>query len=113
MHMATNAEGSPRHSRIFLILVAAALIYSFLAGLRTISDYDVFWQMATGRWIAAHHAIPSTDVLSYTASGQPWIYPILSGLLFYITFLAGGYALLSVLGAAACVACGERARRVG
>ena len=103
MHMATNAEGSPRHSRIFLILVAAALIYSFLAGLRTITDYDVFWQMATGRWIAVHHAIPSTEVLSYTASGQPWIYPILSGLLFYIIFLAGGYALLSVLGAAACV----------
>ena len=52
-------------------------------------------------WV--HHAIPSTDVLSFTASGQPWIYPIVSGLLFYIIFLAGGYTLLSVLGAVACM----------
>ena len=49
-----------------------------------------------------HHRIFSTDVFSYTAYGQPWIYPAGSALLFYFTYLAGGYALLSWSGAIAC-----------
>jgi hypothetical protein len=87
----------------FVILSAVALTYAFLAGFRTVSDFDIFWQLATGRWVAQHHTIFSTDVFSYTAQGQPWIYPVGSGLLFYITFLLGGYVLLSWLGAIACV----------
>ena len=47
------------------------------------------------------HHVFSTDVFSYTAAGQPWIYPVLSGLIFYLLFLAGGYALLSWFGAVA------------
>ena len=87
----------------FWILTAVALIYSFLASLHTVGDYDLFWQMATGRWVAQHHTVFSTDVFSYTAQGQPWVYPVGSGLLFYGAFLLGGYGLISWLGAAACV----------
>ena len=87
----------------FLILSAIALTYACLAGLRTVSDYDIFWQMATGRWVAQHHTIFSTDVFSYTAQGQPWIYPAGSGLFFYAASLIGGYSLISWLGAIACV----------
>ena len=57
--------------------------------------------MATARWVVMHHRIPSDVILSYTALGKSWIYPIGSGLLFYATFLIGGFALLSWLGAAA------------
>jgi tetratricopeptide (TPR) repeat protein len=89
--------------RWFVLLGAMALIYAFLAGLRTVSDPDSFWQLATGRWIAQHHRIFSTDVFSYTAQGQPWIYPAGSGLLLYLVYSIGGYTLLSWLGAAACV----------
>lgn len=85
-----------------LVCMAAALIYALLAGLRTVSDFDIGWQLATGRWIAQHHTIPSTDVFSYTAAGQPWIYPVGSSLLFYGSYLLGGYALLSGLGSLAC-----------
>ncbi len=87
----------------FLLLSAVTLIYALLAGLRTVSDYDLFWQMATGRWVIQHHSVFSTDVFSYTASGQPWIYPVGSGLLFYVAYLVGGYGLISWLGAIACV----------
>jgi tetratricopeptide (TPR) repeat protein len=87
----------------FLILSAVALAYALIAGLRTVSDYDIFWQMATGRWVAQHHTIFSTDVFSYTAQGQPWIYPVGAGLLFYGAFLIGGYSLISWLGAIVCV----------
>jgi len=89
--------------RLFVILGFAALAYALLAGLRTVTDWDLGWQLATGRWVAQHHQVPSTEVFSYTAQGQPWEYPVASGLLFYLVYLAGNYALLSVLGAAACV----------
>ena len=86
----------------FFLLSGVAVIYALLAGLRTLGEYDLFWQLATGRWVAQHHAVFSTDVFSYTAQGQPWIYPVGSGLLFYCAFLIGGYALISWLGAIAC-----------
>ena len=88
--------------RLWIALSLVVLIYGFLAGLRAVTDFDVGWQLATGRWVAQHHQIPSVDVFSYTAQGQPWIYPVGSGLIFYAAYLLGGYALLSWLGAAAC-----------
>jgi len=97
----------------FLLLSAVALIYALLAGLRTVSDFDIFWQMATGRWVVQHHTVFSTDVFSYTASGQPWIYPAGSGLLFYLAYLVGGYGLISWLGAIACVGTIALLRRRG
>ena len=109
-HEVTTEEAAPVHEATkqafnwpVIALVAVALVYATLAGLRTITDYDLGWQLATGRWIVHNHQIPSTDVLSFTAQGQPWIYPALSGVLFYGVFLVGGYVLLSWLGAAACV----------
>jgi len=81
-----------------------ALLYALFAGLRTVGDMDLGWQMATGRWIIQHRAIPYTDVLSYTGTGQPWIYPVLSQVFFYVLYLLGGYSLLSWVSAAACVA---------
>jgi hypothetical protein len=87
----------------FFALSLTAVVYSLLAGLRTVTDWDLGWQLAMGRWVLQHHQIPSTDILSYTAQGQPWIYPVGSGLLFYLAYLAGQYTLLSWLGAAVCV----------
>ena len=87
----------------FLVLACIALVYAFLAGLRTVADYDTGWQLATGRWVVQHHQVPSVNVLSYTAQGQPWIYPVGAGVVFYLAFLIGGYTLLSCMGAAACV----------
>lgn len=97
-----DPDGKLFRNPLLLLLSFVALIYALLAGLRTVTDPDLGWQMATGRWILLHHQIPSTDVFSYTAHGQPWIYPAGSGLLLYGTYLAGGYTLLSWLGAIAC-----------
>ncbi len=102
---AENRLGAPSLAhRLFLLLGSIALVYAFIAGFRTVADPDFGWQIATGRWVAQHHQIPSTEVFSYTANGQPWIYPVGSALLFYAIYLLGGYALLSWFGAAACVA---------
>ncbi len=85
-------------------LTAIALLYAFFAGLRTVADFDLGWQLATGRYILQHHLIPSTEVFSYTAHGNPWIYPPFSGVIFYLLFLVGGFSALSWLGATASVA---------
>lgn len=90
---------------LFLVLGAVALGYAFVSGLKTVYDPDFFWQLASGRWIAQHHQVFSTDVFSYTAAGNPWIYPALSELLFYVVYLIGGFTLLSWMGAVAC--CGS------
>jgi tetratricopeptide (TPR) repeat protein len=87
---------------VCLILGCLALIYAFLAGLRTVADLDTGWQMATGRWVVQHHHVPSADVLSFTAQGEHWLYPVGAGVVFYLAFLLGGYALLSWISAAAC-----------
>ena len=83
---------------------ALALAYAFLAGLRTVSDFDVGWLLATGRYLVTHHQVPRTDVLSYTAYGVPWIYPPFGGALFYLLYAAGGFAALSWIGALASAA---------
>ena len=34
---------------------------------------DVFFQVAEGRWILAHHVVLRHDVFSYTVLGRPWL----------------------------------------
>jgi hypothetical protein len=98
-----NPQGSSLSRQLYFVLCLVALAYALLAGLRTVTDWDLGWQLATGRWIVQHHQIPSIDVLSYTAPGQPWIYPVGSGIIFYAVYQIGNWVLLSWLGAAVCV----------
>ena len=100
--MHTQSQGRPDWLRICLI--ALALSYAFLAGLRTVSDLDLGWQLATGRYLVEHHQIPRVELFSYTAHGKEWIYPPFSGAIFYLLYLAGGYSALSWLNAFACAA---------
>jgi hypothetical protein len=88
-------------ARVFFGL---ALAYAFVAGLRTVADFDVGWLLALGRYLVTHHAVPRTDVLSYTAYGAPWIYPPFGGALLYLVYAVGGFAALSWLNAFACAA---------
>jgi tetratricopeptide (TPR) repeat protein len=84
---------SPR--TVSLVLTILALVYAFLAGLRTVSDPDMGFHLATGRYVVQHHAVPHTDVLSYTAGGAEWLYPAFAEVLLYGVFCADGYAGLS------------------
>src|ERR1700761_6439844 len=86
-------------------LATLVLVYALIAGLKTVVDFDLGWQMATGRYLLSHHAIPRTEVFSYTAHGVEWIYPVLSCILFYLFHQLGGYAAISWLCALSCVGC--------
>jgi tetratricopeptide (TPR) repeat protein len=86
-------------------LATLALIYALIAGLKTVVDFDLGWQMASGRYLLSHHAVPRTEMFSYTAHGVEWIYPVLSCVVFYLLYQLGGYAAISWLCALTCVGC--------
>lgn len=58
-------------------IAGTVAIYSLLAlvFIRNfhIADPDIWWHLATGRWILQHHAIPMTDPFSSYGTGKPWI----------------------------------------
>ncbi len=67
---------------------------------------DLFWHLSAGRWIAANHAVPRVDFLSFTAAGLPWSdFEWLSQLLFHWTHGAAGLAGLWALKALLLAAC--------
>jgi hypothetical protein len=79
----TNSPDDRAAARIiFAALGLTAVVCGFLSGLRTVGDFDLGWQLATGRWVVHQVSIPSTEIFSYTAAGQPWIYPVVQGFCF-------------------------------
>ena len=96
---------SERYLRLAkMALIFLVLFTSLCAGLHTVSDSDMGWHLATGRWVVAHRQVPRTDVLSFTSADTPWMYPPFAGVLFYMIYSAFGYAGLSWGCALACLA---------
>jgi MYXO-CTERM domain-containing protein len=89
--------------RLFTVVAFLAVSYAALACLHTVGDFDLGWQLATGRYQFQHHTIPAVEVLSYTAAGTPWHYPPFSASLLYAIYKAFGYAGLTWLCVAASV----------
>src|SRR5690348_7841679 len=56
-------------------LFAGAGIYLLLLirGDSLLNDPDMLWQIKIGQWIVAHHAVPFTDIYSFTRAGAPWM----------------------------------------
>jgi hypothetical protein len=52
---------------------AAACLLAAACALHPISAPDLWWHLASGRWIVAHGEVPRHDVLSYTTSTHQWI----------------------------------------
>ena len=52
---------------IFLVLVFMAASYK-ISG-----DDDIFWHLATGRYIVEHKVVPDKDVFGHITSGSEWI----------------------------------------
>lgn len=50
-------------------------LYAFLlfSGSGLLNDSDTYWQIAVGRWILDHAAMPRVDTYSFTMPGEPWI----------------------------------------
>jgi len=108
MSAAPAPIASPR-PRFVLRIGDVAVLSVFLAilaiALQPVLDNDVFWHLATGRFIAANGSIPHTDPFSWTALGRAWIaHEWLTETWLYRLYTLGGYPLLSSLFAVVIVA---------
>jgi hypothetical protein len=41
--------------------------------MRPVVDEDIWWHLATGRWVAEHHALPQADPFSAYGQTQPYV----------------------------------------
>lgn len=81
------------------LLVGVLLLPGVLGSSKTIfNDGDVSWHIANGRWILAHHAIPTTDPFSFTWAGKPWVsMEWLSDISYATAFNVAGYSGVAAL----------------
>jgi hypothetical protein len=78
-----------------VFIIIGALTIRSLTG--STADPDMFWHIATGRWIVEHRALPATDVFSWYGleHGSRWlVQEWLSELVFFALHKIGGFALL-------------------
>ena len=57
----------------FGVLAAALMGYAFLTGLHTLNQDDLFWMLATARWIVQNREIPWTDHFSGRKGSRGYI----------------------------------------
>ena len=99
---------SGRLHSLFSAIAAAPLaqvagkvgVCSFLAMLFVrhfyVSDPDIWWHLATGRWILQHHALPMTDPFSSYGLGKPWIvYSWMFDVIVQLLYRPFGYAAIA------------------
>ncbi|MBC7289044.1 MAG: hypothetical protein H5T86_13605 [Armatimonadetes bacterium] len=72
-------------------------------------SYDIWWHLATGRWIVEHRAIPNAEPFSYTATGAPWVaHEWLADIGLYLVYRSAGHHGLALvrqsIAAATCIA---------
>ncbi|MGZ7040037.1 MAG: hypothetical protein ACXVJO_17810, partial [Thermoanaerobaculia bacterium] len=76
-----------------LLIAAVPLLALF-----PLHNNDLWWHLAAGKWIAAHHAVPRDDIFAWTHYMRDWIdNEWLSELLFYGAWKGGGDRALIVL----------------
>jgi hypothetical protein len=71
----THAAEPARPMRGMLPLWVGVFVYALLVltGNHLLIDPDTMWHVTVGQWILDHHAVPQTDVYSFTMGGRPWI----------------------------------------
>ncbi len=71
----SHAQAPVRSLRGLLPLWVFLCVYvlRLIAGNGLLIDPDTLWQVTVGQWIIDHHAVPQTDVYSFTMHGEPWI----------------------------------------
>jgi hypothetical protein len=88
-------------TRGLALALTVGAIFAALAASFPLRDPDLFWHLASGRWMVEHGAVLSTDVFSSTIRGQPVpVHQWLGQLALWAAFAAGswwGVAALRIL----------------
>jgi hypothetical protein len=80
--------------------VATGAVFSAigLLAFRPAIDPDVFWHLATGKWIWQNQAIPKADPFSWTTPGRAWIaHEWLTEAIWRLVYRIGGWGALVAL----------------
>ncbi len=56
-----------------LLLWAALYVIPGVIALQPVGDWDIWWHLRTGQWVAAHGTVPTTDPFSSYGQGKSWI----------------------------------------
>jgi len=54
-------------------LALALFVLLAVVSITPIRSYDFFWHLATGRWIAEHHALPASDPFTLSSDRVAWV----------------------------------------
>jgi hypothetical protein len=81
----------------YVLLAAFALFICYFTTFKITGDDDVFWHLATGKYILQTHQVPSTDIFGYMTQGQEWM-PFEWGwdIITYAIYSFSGYNGISV-----------------
>lgn len=82
----------------YLLMLCFGIFICYFSTFKITGDDDVFWHLATGRYIIQTHNVPSTDIFGYMTQGQPWM-PFEWGwdVLTYAVWSFSGFTGISVL----------------
>ncbi len=81
----------------YLMLICFGIFLCFFTTFKITGDDDVFWHLATGKYILQTHEVPSTDIFGYMTQGQEWM-PFEWGwdVITYTIYTFSGYNGISV-----------------
>jgi hypothetical protein len=76
----------------------AIFVTMLIAAIQPVTDPDFWWHLTTGNWILSHHAVPHSDLYTYTVSGHRWItHEWLSEVLLSALYAVGRLPLESIV----------------
>jgi hypothetical protein len=81
----------------YLLITCFALFMCYFSTFKITGDDDVFWHLATGKYVLQTNTVPSTDIFGYMTQGQEWM-PFEWGwdVITYTIYSFSGYNGLSV-----------------
>jgi len=82
----------------YLLFVTFAVFLMFFTTFKITGDDDVFWHLATGKYVVENHNVPSVDIFGYMTENDQWM-PFEWGwdVITYAVYSFSGYTGLSVL----------------
>jgi hypothetical protein len=87
--------GAALSARLSLLIALASFAVAIA---RAPADPDMFWHLASGKWMVEHREILRADVFSSTVSGQPYsVGEWLGEIVLYSAYALGGWAGLVAL----------------
>src|ERR1700736_4826650 len=98
-----NQQGSSTlgHVPTWFWLGVGVYVLLLINGSILLGDSDTYWQIAAGKWILDHSALPRVDIYSFTKAGEPWISTSwLAQILYAETYELAGWAGPVILAAA-------------